>query len=123
MVFCKKSINILYCYIIIKMDTYNLGLLQYDYTDKFNIVLYSSKSTSLQDALNYLVKVQVTFVLSIPEKAYGYYCLLEKDIFKIYNCYMDGESGITLQEYIYSLQYIEVDRKADKYTVIENLSL
>ena len=106
------------------MDTNNLGLLQYDYTDKFNIVLYSSKSTSLQDALNYLVKVQVKFVLSIPEKAYGYYCILEKDIFKIYNCYMDGESGITLQEYIYSLQYIDVECKEerDKNIVIEKIN-
>jgi hypothetical protein len=92
------------------MEDRTLALLQYDYSDKFNIVLYSSKSTSLQDALNYLVKVQVKFVLSIPEKAFGYYCLLEKDIFKIYNCYMDGESGITLQEYIYSLQYIDIYR-------------
>jgi hypothetical protein len=105
------------------MDTINLGLLQYDYTDKFNIVLYSSKSTSLQDALNYLVKVKVKFVLSIPEKASGYYCLLEKDIFKIYNCYMDGESGITLQEYIYSLQYIDIAYKElmDKKEVAEIL--
>ncbi len=92
------------------MEDRTMALLQYDYTDKFNIALYSSKSTSLQDALNYLIKVQVKFVLSIPEKAYGYYCLLEKDIFKIYNCYMDGESGITLQEYIYSLQYIDIYR-------------
>ena len=107
------------------MEDRTMALLQYDYTDKFTIVLYSSKSTSLQDALNYLVKVQVKFVLSIPEKAFGYYCLLEKDIFKIYNCYMDGESGITLQEYIYSLQYIDVECKEerDKNMVIENLSV
>jgi hypothetical protein len=107
------------------MDKYNLGLLQYDYTDKFTIVLYSSKSTSLQDALNYLAKVKVQFVLSIPEKAFGYYCLLEKDIFKIYNCYTDVESGITLQEYIYSLQYIDVECKEerDKNIVIEKLSI
>lgn len=107
------------------MEDRTMALLQYDYTDKFNIVLYSSKSTSLQDALNYLVKVQVQFVLSIPEKAFGYYCLLEKDIFKIYNCYMDGESGITLQEYIYSLQYIDVEREEerDKNMVIEKLSI
>ena len=62
------------------MDTLTLGLLQYDYTDKFNVVLYSSKSTHLQDALNYLIKVQVKFVQSIPEKAFGYYCVLEKAI-------------------------------------------
>ncbi len=107
------------------MEDRTMALLQYDYTDKFNIVLYSSKSTSLQDALNYLIKVQVQFVLSIPEKAFGYYCLLEKDIFKIYNCYMDGESGITLQEYIYSLQYIDIECKEerDKNMVIEKLSI
>ena len=100
------------------MDTLTLGLLQYDYTDKFNIVLYSSKSTHIQDALNYLVKVEVKFVQAIPEKAYGYYCVLDKDVFKVYNCYMDGESGITLQEYIYSLQYIDLELKR---MVIENL--
>lgn len=107
------------------MDTLSLGLLMYDYTDKFNIVLYSSKSTHLQDALNYLVKVQVKFVQAIPEKAFGYYCVLEKDVFKVYNCYMDGESGITLQEYVYSLQYIDVECKEerDKNMVIENLSI
>ena len=100
------------------MEDRTMALLQYDYTDKFNIVIYSSKSTSLQDALNYLVKVQVKFVLAIPEKAFGYYCLLEKDIFKIYNCYMDGESSITLQEYVYSLQYIDIYRIERKETDI-----
>ena len=107
------------------MDTLTLGLLMYDYTDKFNIVLYSSKSTHLQDALNYLVKVQVKFVQAIPEKAFGYYCVLEKDVFKVYNCYMDSESGITLQEYVYSLQYIDVECKEvrNTKTVIENLSI
>jgi hypothetical protein len=107
------------------MDTLTLGLLQYDYTDKFNVVLYSSKSTHLQDALNYLVKVQVKFVQAIPEKAFGYYCVLEKEVFKVYNCYIDGESGITLQEYVYSLQYIDVAYigERDKNIVIEKLSI
>jgi hypothetical protein len=38
---------------------------------------------------------------------------------------MDGESGITLQEYVYSLQYIDVECKEarDKNVVIENLSI
>jgi len=103
------------------MDTLTLGLLQYDYTDKFNVVLYSSKSTYLQDALNYLVKVQVKFVQSIPEKAFGYYCILEKEIFKVYNCYMDGESGITLQEYVYSLQYIDLEYNVLKQIGVEIL--
>ena len=100
------------------MEDRTMALLQYDYTDKFNIVLYSSPSTYLQDALNYLMKVKVQFVAYIPEKATGYYCLLEKDIFKVYNCYMDGESGITLQEYIYSLQYIDIYRIERKETDI-----
>ena len=93
------------------MDTISLGLLQYDYTDKFNVVLYSSKSTYLQDALNYIAKVEVKFVQSIPEKAFGYYCVLEGDIFKVFNCYMDGESEITIQEYVYSLKYIDLELK------------
>ena len=93
------------------MDTISLGLLQYDYTDKFNVVLYSSKSSYLQDALNYLAAVKVKFVKAIPEKAYGYYCVLEEDVFKVFNCYMDGESEITIQEYIYSLKYIDLELK------------
>jgi len=96
------------------MDTITLGLLQYDYTDKFNVVLYSSKSSYLQDALNYLVKVEVKFVKAIPEKAYGYYCVLEEEVFKVFNCYMDGESGITIQEYIYSLKYIDLECKGER---------
>lgn len=93
------------------MDTISLGLLQYNYSDKFNVVLYSSKSTYLQDALNYLAAVKVNFVKAIPENAYGYFCVLEDEVFKVYNCYLDAESEITIQEYIYSLKYIDLELK------------
>lgn len=93
------------------MDTITLALLQYNYTDKFNVILYSTKSTYLQDALNYLASVKVIFVKSIPEKAFGYFCVLEEEVFKVYNCYMDAESEITIQEYIYSLKYIDMELK------------
>ena len=82
-----------------------LALLQYNYSDTNAIVLYSNPSTQVQDALNYLLNVRVPFVNALPERPVGYYCLQEKDIYKVYSCYVDPD-GIVIQDLAYCLQYI-----------------
>ena len=92
--------------------SYTLALLQYDYNDKNQIVLYSNPSTATQDALNYLLSVNVKYVSAIPDYVVGYFAIkTEFDIYKIYNCYLDQESNIQLQDLVYNLQYISISVK------------
>ena len=65
--------------------------------------------TATQDALNYLLSVNVSFVSAIPDYVVGYFAIKnEANIYKVYNCYIDQESNTQLQDLVYNLQYISI---------------
>jgi hypothetical protein len=84
----------------------DLALLQYNYSDSHTIVRYSTAASQVQDALNYLLSVNVLVVNALPESPSGYFCIRDSDIYKVYNCYVDGVSGVVIQDLMYCLRYI-----------------
>lgn len=86
---------------------YDVGLLQYNFSDKNEIVCYGNKKTCRPTILGYLTNVNIPVVSFIPD-AVGVFCIEEGDIYKVYQVYKDVESSIFIKEYQYSLKWIDV---------------
>ena len=86
---------------------YDVGLLQYNFSDKNEIVCYGNKKTCRPTILAYLTSVNIPVVSFIPD-ALGVFCVEEDSIYKVYQVYKDVESSIFIKEYQYSLKWMSV---------------
>ena len=87
---------------------FSLALLQYSYTDNNRIVAYAqNEETSLPTLLNYLSNNNVIMVPVLPDKG-GVFCVMENGIRNVYQNAYDKESGVILNIYQYSLNWISI---------------